>query len=204
MSLPVEDQKHETFWRQILRAMVASAPENVSLTAGAGETDGTLSLRAEFRDEAFNPVDDIGVTTIAAHEDGESLSVIMQPDEEEAGVFVGELTPPHSGTWYFEAVAERNGEPIAVSRSSVLFESGQSEHFGFRRNEGLLQRLSDVTGGTYFEADNLDGLSDLLRYSSSGITETEYRPIWDAPFVFLLLLLLKSGEWLVRRRWSSI
>ena len=204
MSMPLEDQKHETFWRQILRAMVASAPENVSLTAGPGAADGTLVLRAEFRDEAFNPVDDIGVTTVASHEDGETLSVAMLPDESEAGTFVGTLTPPQSGTWYFEAVAERNGEPIAVSRSSVLFESGQSEHFGFRRNEGLLQRLSDATGGRYFEAGNLDGLSDQLRYSSSGITETEYRPIWDAPAVFLLLLFLKSGEWLLRRRWSSI
>jgi hypothetical protein len=43
-----------------------------------------------------------------------------------------------------------------------------------------------------------------LRYSRSGITETDYRPIWDAPAVFLLLLLLKGGEWLLRRRWSTI
>jgi len=67
-----------------------------------------------------------------------------------------------------------------------------------------LQRLSEVTGGRFFEADELDALPDLLRYSSSGITETVYRPIWDAPAVFLLLLLLKGGEWLLRRRWSTI
>ncbi len=33
MSMPVEDQSHETFWRQLLRALVASAPNSVSLTA---------------------------------------------------------------------------------------------------------------------------------------------------------------------------
>ena len=204
MSMPLDDLSHETFWRQALRAMVATAPDNVSLTVEGGESEGTVSLRAEFRDDAFRPVDDIGVSVVASHEDGDSTSLTLVPDESEPGVFVAEIEPSASGTWYFEAVAERNGEPIAVSRSSLLFESGQAEFFNIRRDSGLLRRISEATGGRYFEADNLDGLADLLRYSSSGITETEYRPIWDAPAVFLLLLLLKAGEWLIRRRWSSI
>lgn len=204
MSLPLEDQKHETFWRQLLRALVASAPENISLVARGNSGEMDISLRAEFRDDAFRPVDDIGVTAIASHENGESYSIAMQPDDDEPGVFVGTLTPHESGTWYFEAVAERNDEPIAVSRTSILHESGQAEYFNFRRNAGLLQRLSEATGGQYFEAGDLSALPDLLRYSSSGITETEYRAIWDAPAVFIFLLLLKSSEWLLRRRWSSI
>lgn len=204
MSLPVEDQKHETFWRQVLRGMVATAPENVSLVASGSAGDSSIALRAEFRDDAFRPVDDVGVTVVASHENGETFAVGMRADIEEAGVFVGEMTPPASGTWYFEALAERNGEPVAVSRSSIMHESGQAEHFGIRRNDGLLQRLAAVTGGRYFDTDDLSALPDLLRYSSSGITETEYRSIWDAPAVFLLLLLFKSGEWLLRRRWRSI
>jgi hypothetical protein len=204
MSMPLEDQKHETFWRQVLRALVASAPENISLVANGGSGDGDISLRAEFRDDAFRPVDDIGVTAVASHESGETFSITMQPAAEDSGVFVGKLTPPQSGTWYFEAVAERNDEPIAVSRTSILQESGQADHFSFRKNAGLLQRLSEATGGQYFEADDTSALPDLLRYSSSGITETEFRSIWDAPAVFLLLLLLKASEWLLRRRWSSI
>jgi uncharacterized membrane protein len=204
MSMPLEDQKHETFWRQFLRALVASAPENVSLVADGSSGDADITLRAEFRDDAFRPVDDIGVTAVASHVSGETYSIAMQPGADEPGVFIGQITPPQSGTWYFEAVAERNGEPIAVSRTSILHESGQAEYFGFRKNAGLLQRLSEVTGGQYFEADDISALPDLLRYSSSGITETEYRTIWDAPAIFLLLLLLKASEWLLRRRWSSI
>lgn len=203
MSMPLEDMRHETFWRQLLRALVASAPETVSLTAGNGGEEGTVSLRAEFRDDAFQPVDDIAVSAVASHESGESFTVPMLPGDE-PGVFAGQIVPTQSGTWYFEALAERNGEPVAVTRSSMLFDAGQAEYFGIRANPGLLQRLSAATGGTYFEPDDLSGLADLLKYSSSGITETEYRAIWDAPLVFILLLLLKGGEWLARRRWSSI
>ena len=204
MSLPVEDQKHETFWRQLLRGLVVSSPKNVSLVASGNALDSSIELRAEFRDDAFQPVDDIGVTVVASHENGETFSVPMQPGKDDAGVFTGQMSPPLSGTWYFEALAERNGEAVAVSRASILHAAGQAEHFGFRRNSGLLQRLSEVTGGRYFGTDDLSALPDLLRYSSSGITETEYRAFWDAPAFFALLLLLKAGEWLLRRRWSSI
>ncbi|MGI9261138.1 MAG: hypothetical protein ACR2QR_03830 [Woeseiaceae bacterium] len=203
MSMPLDDMSHETFWRQVLRAMVGNAPENVSLTASNQSGGGDIDLRAEFRDDSFNPVDDVSVTAVASHESGESFSVPLLPGEE-PGVFTGSMTPPQSGTWYFEALAEKDDEPVAVGRSSMLYESGQAEHFGFRMNRGLLQRLSEATGGQYFEPDDLSALPDLLRYSSAGITETEYRSIWDAPAIFLLLFLLKGGEWLLRRRWSSI
>ncbi len=201
MSLPLEDMRHETFWRQLLRAIVASAPKNVSLTAGTGAE--SITLRAEYLDDAFNPVDGVSLTTVASHQSGETFTVPMQPGEE-AGVYVGAFEPSQSGTWYFEALAEQDGEPVAIGRSSVLHESGQAEYFGFRTNPGLLQRLSEATGGRYFEAGDLDALPDELRYSSAGITETEYRSIWDAPIVFLLLIALKSSEWLLRRRWHSI
>lgn len=204
MSMPLEDQKHETFWRQLLRELVASAPQTVSLSASVSSGASPMQLRAEFRDESFQPMDDIGVTLIASHENGESVTLAMQPDEREAGVFGATVMPEESGTWYFEAVAERNGEPVATTRSSMLYETGQSEAFGIRSNPELLRRISEATGGTYFTPEMLAGLPDLLRYSSSGITETEYRPVWDAPALFLLLLLLKSGEWLLRRRWSSV
>jgi uncharacterized membrane protein len=204
MSMPVEDQSHETFWRQLLRALVASAPNSVSLTANTDAGSTGVSLRSEFRDDAFRPVDDIGVTVVVTHQDGDSWSIDLVPSVDEPGVFLADISPTASGTWYFEAVAERNGEPIDVARTSIHYESGQAEYFNFRRDSRALRRLSEATGGRYLEPDELDALPDLLRYSSSGITEMDYRPIWDAPAVFLLLLLLKGGEWMLRRRWSTI
>jgi len=204
MSMPVEDQSHETFWRQLLRAMVAHAPNRISLTASGDGGSTGVSLRAEFRDDAFRPIDDISVTAIVTHQDGDSWSIDLLPSVDEPGVFQADVSPTASGNWYFEAVAERNGEPIEVARASIHYESGQAEYFNFRRDSLALQRLSEATGGRYLEPDELDALPDLLRYSSSGLTETNHRAIWDAPAVFLLLLLLKGGEWLLRRRWSTI
>jgi hypothetical protein len=204
MSLPLEDQRHETFWRQLLRALVASSPQSVSLTASGGNGESNIALRAEFRDEEFKPVDDIGVIVQVSHQDGESWSVNLRASAEEPGIFIAEVDPTESGTWYFEAVAHRDDEAVATARASVHYDSGQAEYFNIRRNSAQLRALSEATGGQYLEQKDLDVLPDLLRYSSSGITEQEYRAIWDAPAIFVLLLLLKAGEWLLRRSWSTI
>jgi uncharacterized membrane protein len=204
MSMPLEDQSHESFWRQFMRALVASAPTNVSLSASAAAGESAIRLRAEFRDDAFNPIDDLRVSAVVSHEDGESWTVDLLPSADESGVFAADTVLNKSGAWYFEAIAERNGEVFDIVRSSVFSESGQAEYFNIRRNSALLRRLSESTGGQYFEAGEIDALPDLLRYSNAGITEQIHRPIWDALAVFLLLLILKTGEWLLRRRWSTI
>lgn len=204
MSMPVEDQSHEIFWRQLLRALVSPTPAAVSLQASAIAGGNAVQLRAEFRDEEFRPVDGLNVTVVVSHEDGESWVEDMLPSEDEAGVFVADTVPSKSGSWYYEAIAERDGEPYETARTSLYSESGNREFFNIRRNGTLLRRLADATGGRYLEAADAASLADDLRYSSAGITEKIHRPIWNAPAFFLLLLLLKSAEWLLRRRWSSI
>jgi uncharacterized membrane protein len=204
MSMPLEDQSHESFWRQFMRALVASAPSNVSLSANAAGGESAVRLRAEFRDDAFTPIDDLRVSAVVSHEDGESWTIDLLPSADEAGVFAADTELNKSGAWFFEAIAERNDEVFDVVRSSVFSESGQAEYFNIRRNPALLRRLSESTGGRYFEADEIGALPDLLRYSNAGITEKIHRSVWDAPAIFLLLLMLKAGEWLLRRRWSTI
>lgn len=203
MSSPLEDLSHETFWRQLMRAMVANAPPRVSLSASQSG-DSSVQLRAEFRDTAYEPLQDIDVTAVVSHDDGETLSVALAPHADEAGVFVSNVSLGKSGSWYLEALARSAGEVVETARTSLYSESGQAEHFNLRRNSVLLMRLSEATGGRFFEPDDLGALPDLLRYSEAGITENIYRPVWDAPALLLWLLLLKSGEWLLRRRWRSI
>lgn len=204
MSLPVEDQRHQLFWRQLLRALIATAPANESLRAYARPGSTRIDVRAEFRDDAYRPLDDIEVTAVISGEAGDHLTVGLRPSADEPGIYRAGFDAPDSGAYYIEAVAARDGEPVTNVRSSIHHQAGEAEHFNIRRNAALLGRLSEATGGRYLEPHEISALPGLLRYSSAGVTETEYRPIWDAPAFFLLLLLLKSGEWLLRRRWSSI
>ncbi len=47
-------------------------------------------------------------------------------------------------------------------------------------------------------------LSREIAFSEAGITGREIKELWDMPVVFLLVLALKSTEWLLRRRWGVV
>lgn len=203
MSLPAEDERHQLFWRQLMRTLVAAATSPTSLVASASAGSG-IELRAEFRDDAFRALADVDVSVALGNDAGDSVGVRLEPSPDEPGVFTGSVDPRTSGTWYAEAVATRGEAPLATARASVVYETGRAEHFGIRSNPAAIARIAAATGGAMLDTDNLDALPDLLRFSNAGLTEVETRPIWDMPAAFLLLLLLKAGEWLLRRRGGSI
>jgi hypothetical protein len=47
-------------------------------------------------------------------------------------------------------------------------------------------------------------LASEISYSEAGITTRETKDIWDMPIVFLLALMLRSMEWLLRRKWGVV
>ena len=42
------------------------------------------------------------------------------------------------------------------------------------------------------------------RDDDAGVSARETRELWNMPAFFLLILLLRSAEWLVRRTWGMV
>ena len=201
MLLPLADQRHEQFWRQLLRGLVAEVPEPFELQARS--QGDQLVVRAELRDESYAPVRDATLSAVAGS-GGESLQVPMQPVAGQPGSYVGQLTVTRSGAYFVDATARRGGKQLASARAVVQHDRGDAEGFSLRQNRALLEQLARATGGQYWQATDLAGLPDAVRASAAGVTRQELRALWDMPAVFLLLLLLKGTEWLLRRRWSVV
>lgn len=205
MSLPSEDNSHETFWRQLVRALVAGSSNRFEFTASP--VGGEIQLRAEILDDQFQPGNDVRITVLASNDNAEAL--VNDPIEllavnGQPGVYTAQYQADANGTWYFDAVASRDDQPLQ-SGSAAIHRSGDvSEYFNIRKNESQLQRLAIATGGQYWEADNIDDLPEVLGTSTNGITEKIVHPLWYAPAAFLFLLFLKILEWLLRRYWRHI
>jgi uncharacterized membrane protein len=200
MSLPVADQRHETFWRQLARGLVANSPERFELSA-AVEAD-RVTLVAELRDADYSLQTDVAVTAMVTSGSSEALAVELRASDR-PGVLEGSFSPGESGVFFVESMARRGEETVGTARLSFRYDT-PSEHFGVRQNRALLTALGAASGGAYWTVDNLEGLASAIRNSAAGVTELNVEPLWDAPALFLLLLLLKSTEWLLRRRWRSI
>ena len=211
MQLPSEDQRHETFWRQILHALVSATPERVVLTAERPYyvDEDEVVLRARVRDGGFEPV---GNASVELSVSGEAIAgdpaaaepVLMQPVSGEPGAYEATVLADAAGLYRFEARADVGEETLGRAGYSVRRATGVSEHFQVQQNRPLLERLASLTGGRYFTLGELDELPETIQFSEAGIVERELLDLWNMPFVFLLLLLLKAGEWVLRLFWGRL
>jgi hypothetical protein len=103
-----------------------------------------------------------------------------------------------------EIVAGRDKEELGRDVAVFRREDGVAESFHTSQNRELLQKLAEETGGRYYSASNAGRLADEISYSEAGITTRETKDLWDMPVVFLLALLLRGSEWVLRRRWGVV
>lgn len=206
MQLPHDDNRHHTFWQQLLRSMAVHSPSQLMLSSDRSlyADERRVKLRATIRDKEFMPAGNATVTATITSEAGDPMTVELHPSADEMGVFETELTAAATGTYRAEVRATVGDESLGSDVLHFRREDGMAEDFHPEQNQGLLETLAKQTGGEYWTLDNVDGLPKEIRFSEAGITAREMLDLWDMPLFFLMLLGLRGGEWLLRRRWGVV
>jgi len=206
MSLPVEDQTHEMFWQQLLRWLVTgtTGPVVSSLNKSVFADEQTIPLRAEIRDKNYIPISDAQVEAHIMSPDGSSDTVPLHADPSTVGLYTASWGAVKPGSYVVETVARRGEKEMGRDAVTFRREDGVAENFGIAQNRELLEKLSQQTGGRYWHPNELGKLANDISYSEAGISIRETRDLWDAPIFFLAALLLRSGEWLLRRKWGVV
>lgn len=206
MQLPPEDQRHEMFWRQFLHALADTTPHRATLASERTVYDDerNVTLETELYDEQFEPVSDAQVELLVAPERDPPFTQVMRPSGNGDGRYVATIDAPSTGLYRIDMNAKRNGAAVGAATTHVRRTDGVVEHFATRQNRAVLERLAAMTGGRYWSVDDLDGLAAAIPYSKAGIVERQTLDLWNLPLVFLVLLALKLGEWLLRLRWGRL
>lgn len=201
-----DDMRHEMFWRQLLHAVADHAPSRTTLTTSQSvyNDERRVELSAELFDAEFKPINDAQVELLIAPETGESFTQIMQASGKNDGRYVASIDAPATGLYRADLNARVGGEGVGSAVVHFRRADGVSEHFNTRQNRPVLERLATMTGGRYWTLDNLAGLAEAIPYSKAGVVERQTLDLWNLPIVFLLLLALKLGEWLLRLRWGTL
>jgi hypothetical protein len=185
----------------LVRALVSDVPPQFELSARA--QGGQIMLRADLRDAQFMPLADATVTATVSSPQ-EISAFALQPLADQPGIYEAAYRPAQSGAFVIEASAARMGKPVGTASTSLQYQRGEAEYFSLRQNRALLQRLAAATGARYWRPGQLRELPDAISASASGVLLQRVLPLWNAPLLFLLLIGLKCGEWLLRRRWSVV
>ncbi len=202
MLLPSTDIKHHTFWRQLLRSLVADTSGTVRLSSDRSNysDEARVVLRAEVRTKDYEHASNALVNAVITPENGSPRTIELTPSAVEMGVYEAEVDAPELGIYRIESTAHLGDERLGADTLHVRREGDVAEYFHPEQNRSLLTRLAKNTGGRYWELDELSDLHNEIRFSQAGITAREVLDLWDMPALFLLLLALRTSEWLLRRK----
>jgi uncharacterized membrane protein len=209
MSSPLDDPSHDLFWQQLLRWLAADSPGQVvaSIPQQTLMDEGHVKLTAVVRDKEFTPAADAKVTAHLIGPDGLSEMVDLAPVPNTPGTFAMDWTAEKPGSYVAEVTADKvgaGGEELGKDVVDFRREDGVAENFHTEQNRELLEKLSDETGGRYWEGSELGRLPKEISYSEAGISVRDTKELWDMPVVFLVLLGLMSADWLLRRKWGVV
>ena len=128
----------------------------------------------------------------------------MAPVPDTPGSFRADWTADKAGSYVAEITAGRGDKELGRDVVSFLRADDVAENFHTEQNRELLEGLAEQTGGRYWRPAELGKLAEEIPYSEAGITMRETKELWNLPIVFLVILLARSTEWLLRRRWGIV
>ena len=201
-AIPVEDLTHEYFWRQLMRSLVDGVPDAVepqSLTDrvepgesahAQGRRRRSELRRAERRQRGRARVQARTAAWLTCRCSGAAS----------AAANTSRLCRPGAAGRYEARIeATRNGTTLGTTTAHIRAAPGDAEYFDATMHAATLRRIADETGGKFYDASAIQGLSEDLRYTGRGVTTVEERDLWDLPIVLMLLTGLLCAEWAYRR-----
>jgi len=202
--IPVEDQTHETLWRQMLRWLVSYVPEPVEVEVGSDivAPGARVDVRATVRDRGFLPVNSATVNATVDTPSGRTVSVPLDWTVEKDGEYTGGFAAEEEGLYRVRVEAGTRDQKLGEGNAWVHSAPLETELYDAQLRRQQLERLAAETGGRYYDASNARSVVDDLTFSREGSTLLERRDLWDMPILFLLLATLLAVEWVLRRRWG--
>jgi hypothetical protein len=199
-SIPLEDQTHEQFWRQLLRWMVDGVPDAVDVRlTDRVEPGEAVQVDATVVDKSFVGVNDASVIAHVARPNGQSLNVPLQWTGDRDGQYRGSFVSSEAGAYEVTVDATRGAESIGTGVSYVRAVAGEAEFFDPTMHPAPLRRIAEETGGRFYAPDGVSRLAEDIRYAGRGVTALEERELWNMPIILIGLMTLLFAEWGYRR-----
>ena len=156
-------------------------------------------MEAQIYNDNYEPVNTPEVELSVSGAEGESRRFSFNRSGNGYTLNIGVLNP---GTYRYTATSRFNGENLATSGSFVV-EEQNLEAMNTVADHAMLNTLATTTGGSMVEAHDCETLADMLRNRSDLKTilhsETRYSNMLNLPLIFIMIIVLLTAEWVIRK-----
>jgi len=197
----------DKFWIQAIRYLV----EGRSLEGrrrGYVQTDRDryeigerITISARLQDASYNPLvlPKIDAALTAGSET--SANVPLLPVANQAGAYEATLIAKRVGVHTLRVPLPASGAEGGTIETPFTVELPSVETNQVWLNKPLLTDLANLSGGKYFEVNQLDQLAAAIPDKTETIeVRSQPRPLWDVGGMLVALVGLLCTEWLIRKR----
>lgn len=169
------------------------------------EGDAVL-LRGEVYDEALRPISEASLSIQLTSEQGQVFPYEMQPRGN--GRYALDMGVLPAGSYEYVAIARLNEAELGTDNGSVTIGRRTIEYRRTQADFDLMRQIASRSGGSMHPAGDADGLAQAIRNSPSfepiSHLSVEQIRLWQRyPFLVILLVLL-TAEWFLRKRWGMV
>jgi hypothetical protein len=161
-----------------------------------------VAIYARLYTADFNPLKDASVEASYAVKsadggapvDASRQGVTLRAVPDQPGMYRGDFTVLTPGVHQFSV----KSDPTTVfefSATEARFEFGETA-----MNESLLKQMAEISGGGFFREENLVKLPEALSAKSERVASVVDAELWASPLYFLLLLIVATVEWVLRKK----
>lgn len=199
--VPLEDETHETLWRQLLRWLVTDVPDQVTAQASAGRVGvgSPVNISAGVADSGYVELNGAHVVATVVSPSGAETVVPMEWTVRRDGEYGAEFVPLEQGLHEIHVEARRGSTFGGSAITYVSAGDPSLEYFDATMHARLLEKLASETGGRFYTEETVGRLPEDVSFTESGATVREERDLWDMPALLILLLGLIGAEWALRR-----
>jgi hypothetical protein len=200
----------DKFWVQAVRYLVEGRSlegrrrGTVSSENDQYEIGDKVVITARLLDASYNPL--VQPRVEATIQTGDSVeTVYLLPVPTQPGTYEGSLTAKKTGDAIVRvrsAVAESEGAAIETQFSVDV---PRVEHEQTWLDKALLTDLASLSGGKYFDLDQVAGLAAAVPDKSETIeVRGKPDPLWDVRGMLVVLVGLLAAEWAIRKRYKLL
>ena len=201
----------DKFWIQAIRYLVEGRSlegrrrGDVQTDRDRYEIGQRIEITARLQDSAYNPLVQPKIDASLQVGSDAPETVTLIPVKDQPGRYETALTAKKTGVHTLRIVLPATEADSGLIETPFTVELPSVETNQVWLNKPLLTDLAGLSGGKYFDVNQLDQLAAAVPDKTVTIAvPTSPKPVWDVRGMLIALVGLLGVEWLVRKRYKLL
>jgi len=199
-----EGHIHQNFWDNIVRYLASLRAKQVVITAGGDRfsAGSRITIEVEAFDENFNPrKDEAFDVEMVDTRTGVGETIVCKAVADKPGRFKATFRAAKTGVFQLTAL---KGDPLRgekVQGKTIRIDLPKAEALRTEADRATMENFA-TRPENFMTIDRADKLAELIPDDRKRAVHEVPRELWNSNLMLLLIVVLLTGEWILRKKYN--